>query len=105
MEGDNGELVHSLAETQFYKHQTRIALRNCGAIDPERIDEYIGTDGYLALGNILENHTDPQTVIDEIKKSGLRGRGGAGFPTGPYSRAWPMAISSRFTAMGYSART
>ncbi len=82
MEGDNGELVHSLAETQFYKHQTRIALRNCGAIDPERIDEYIGTDGYLALGNILENHTDPQTVIDEIKKSGLRGRGGAGFPTG-----------------------
>ncbi len=82
MEGDSGETVTSLSETQFYKHQTRIALRNCGAINPECIDEYIGTDGYLALSNILKNKTDPQEIIDAIKNSGLRGRGGAGFSTG-----------------------
>ena len=82
MEGDGGDTVTSLSETQFYKHQTRIALRNCGVIDPESIDEYIGSDGYMALGNILENKVDPQEVIDAIKNSGLRGRGGAGFSTG-----------------------
>ena len=82
MEGDGGDAVTSLADTQFYQHQQRIALRNCGVIDPESIDEYIGADGYLALGNILENKVDPQAVVDAIKASGLRGRGGAGFPTG-----------------------
>ncbi len=65
----------------FYKKQMRVALRNCGFIDPESIDEYIARDGYQALGTILESMT-PQQVIDEVKKSGLRGRGGGGFPTG-----------------------
>ena len=82
MESDAGDAVTSLAETKFYKHQQRIALRNCGVIDPESIDEYIGVDGYLALSRILENHVDPQTIIDTIKASGPRGRGGAGFPSG-----------------------
>ena len=65
----------------FYKKQMRIALRNCGFIDPENIDEYIARDGYKALASVLEQH-DPAATIDLIKKSGLRGRGGAGFPTG-----------------------
>ncbi len=82
MEGDNGEIVTSLAETQFYKHQMRIALRNCGVINPESIDEYLGVDGYAALSRILTEQTPPQEIIDCIKKSGLRGRGGAGFSTG-----------------------
>ena len=81
-ETETGEKVTSLSETQFYKHQQRIVLRNCGVIDPESIDEYIGVDGYLALSNILENHVEPQEIVDAIKQSGLRGRGGAGFPTG-----------------------
>jgi len=66
---------------EFYKKQIRIALRNCGFINPENIDEYIARDGYMALGKALTELT-PQQVIDEIKKSGLRGRGGGGFPTG-----------------------
>ena len=78
--GDDDNLK-SLAETGFYKKQTRVALRNCGVIDPENIDEYIGFDGYAALGKALTEMT-PQEVIDLIKASGLRGRGGAGFPTG-----------------------
>ena len=82
MEGDNGEIVTSLAETQFYKHQMRIALRNCGVINPESIDEYLGVDGYAALARILTEQVPPQEIIDCIKKSGLRGRGGAGFSTG-----------------------
>ncbi len=65
----------------FYKKQMRIALRNCGFIDPENIDEYIARDGYKALASVLEQN-DPAATIDVIKKSGLRGRGGAGFPTG-----------------------
>ena len=65
----------------FYKKQMRIALRNCGFIDPENIDEYIARDGYKALATVLEQN-DPKATIDVIKKSGLRGRGGAGFPTG-----------------------
>ena len=65
----------------FYKKQIRIALRNCGFINPENIDEYIARDGYLALGNCLTEKT-PEEVIQEIKDSGLRGRGGGGFPTG-----------------------
>ena len=71
----------SLSETTFYKKQQRVALRNCGVIDPENIDEYIGMDGYKALGKVLTEMT-PQEVIEVMKASGLRGRGGAGFPTG-----------------------
>ncbi len=82
MEGDGGEAVTSLSDTKFYKHQYRIALRNCGVINPESIEEYIGVDGYAALGKILTEKMPPQQVIDIIKGSGLRGRGGAGFPTG-----------------------
>ena len=82
MEGEAGQSVTSLSDTQFYKHQLRIALRNCGVINPESIDEYIGMDGYTALERILTEKTPPQEIIDALKKSGLRGRGGAGFPTG-----------------------
>ncbi len=70
-----------LSETTFYKKQHRVALRNCGVINPENIDEYIGTDGYQALGKVL-TEMKPQEVIDTISASGLRGRGGGGFPTG-----------------------
>ena len=73
--------IKSLNEVDFYKKQMRIALRNCGVINPENIDEYIAFDGYQALGKVLTEMT-PQEVIDTIKKSGLRGRGGGGFPTG-----------------------
>ncbi len=69
-----------LSETQFYKKQQRIVLRNCGVIDPEKIDEYIAFDGYKALGKVLTEMT-PEQVIDVVKRSGIRGRGGAGFPT------------------------
>ncbi|MDD6160553.1 MAG: NADH-quinone oxidoreductase subunit NuoF [Oscillospiraceae bacterium] len=79
---DAGPAATSLTETQFYRHQLRIALRNCGVINPESIDEYLGVDGYTALERILTEKTDPQEIIDCIKKSGLRGRGGAGFSTG-----------------------
>ncbi len=65
----------------FYKKQTRIALRNCGFINPESIDEYISRDGYAALGKCLTEYS-PEETIKEIKESGLRGRGGGGFPTG-----------------------
>ena len=82
MESDEGGTATSLADTTFYKHQLRIALRNCGVINPEDIDEYIGVDGYAALGRILTEKIPPQKVIDDIKASGLRGRGGAGFSTG-----------------------
>lgn len=68
-------------EIEFYKKQMRVALRNCGFINPEDINEYIGRDGYLALEKALFE-MKPEEIVDEIKKSGLRGRGGAGFPTG-----------------------
>ncbi|MBE6835530.1 MAG: NADH-quinone oxidoreductase subunit NuoF [Ruminococcaceae bacterium] len=71
----------SLNDTDFYKAQHRVALRNCGVIDPENIDEYIAMDGYEALGKALTEMT-PEEVIQCIKDSGLRGRGGGGFPTG-----------------------
>ncbi|MDF2540882.1 MAG: hypothetical protein K0S47_600 [Herbinix sp.] len=73
--------IKSLNETDFYKKQHRIALRNCGVVNPEEIDEYIGTNGYEALGRVLTEYT-PDQVIQTILDSGLRGRGGGGFPTG-----------------------
>ena len=73
--------IKSLNEVDFYKKQERVALRNCGVIDPENIDEYIAMDGYKALGKVLTEMTREE-VIEEITNSGLRGRGGGGFPTG-----------------------
>ena len=73
--------VSDSKKMEFYKKQMRIALRNCGVINPENIDEYISRDGYEALGKCL-TELNPDVVIDQIKKSGLRGRGGGGFPTG-----------------------
>ena len=73
--------LRSLEETDFYKKQTRVALRNCGVIDPEMIDEYIGSGGYEALGKVL-TEMKPEDVIRILLDFGLRGRGGAGFPTG-----------------------
>ena len=75
------ELVTNLSDTSFYKIQQRVALRNCGEIDPENIDEYIAKDGYAALAKVLTQMT-PEDVIQTLLDSGLRGRGGAGFPTG-----------------------
>ena len=75
------ELVTSLGDTSFYKIQKRVALRNCGVINPENIDEYIAKDGYAALAKVLTTMT-PEDVIQTLLDSGLRGRGGAGFPTG-----------------------
>ncbi|MDE5592360.1 MAG: NADH-quinone oxidoreductase subunit F, partial [Clostridiales bacterium] len=73
--------LKSINDTDFYRSQRRVVLRNCGVIDPENIDEYLATDGYKAYEKAVTTMTQQQ-VIDEIKKSGLRGRGGAGFSTG-----------------------
>jgi len=73
--------IPMLAEIDFFKHQQLIVLRNRGLIDPEKIDEYIAVDGYTALAKALTEMT-PEEIIEEVKVSGLRGRGGAGFPTG-----------------------
>ena len=83
--------IKSLDKVDFYKKQKRVALRNCGVIDPENIDEYIAFDGYKALGKVLTEMT-PEEVIDVMLKSGLRGRGGAGFPTG---MKWKFAAASK----------
>ncbi len=82
--------VRALDDVDFYKKQRRVALKNCGVIDPENIDEYIAFDGYTALHKALTEMT-PDSVIDEIKASGLRGRGGAGFSTG---LKWSFAKAS-----------
>ena len=85
------EEIKSLDQTNFYKKQLRVALRNCGVIDPENIEEYIAYDGYQALGKVLTEMT-PEQVIQVIKDSGLRGRGGAGFPTG---LKWSFAAANQ----------
>ena len=83
--------IKSLNQTPFYAKQHRVALRNCGVINPENIDEYIAVDGYTALGKVLTEMT-PEQVVDVIKASGLRGRGGAGFPTG---LKWSFAAKNK----------
>lgn len=80
-ETTKADKIIPLNETNFYKKQHRVALRNCGVINPENIEEYIGTGGYEALGVVLTEKT-PEDVIQILLDSGLRGRGGAGFPTG-----------------------
>lgn len=82
--------IKSLNETPFYSKQKRIVLRNCGVIDPENIDEYIAKNGYSAIAKCINEYT-PAQVIEIVKKSGLRGRGGAGFPTG---RKWELAAKN-----------
>ena len=90
-EDKTDETITSLSETPFYKKQLRVALRNCGVINPENIEEYIAYDGYSALGKCLTEYT-PEQVIGIIKDSGLRGRGGGGFPTG---RKWELAAMNK----------
>jgi len=86
----DGTLVNRLDDLNFYKKQKRIALKNCGVINPEDIDEYIAFDGYQALEKVL-TQMSPEEVIEEIKNSGIRGRGGAGFPTG---KKWELTRAS-----------
>ncbi len=91
------EIAYSLEETVFLKKQTRVALRNCGHIDPEEIDQYIATDGYQALNKVLTKMS-PDDVIQTMLDSGLRGRGGAGFPTG---LKWKFASGNRGNVQKY----
>ena len=91
---DGAEEVHgnvALSDTAFYKTQNRVVLRNCGVINPESIDEYIAMDGYAALGKVL-TEMKPEDVIQTILDSGLRGRGGGGFPTG---RKWALTAPNK----------
>ncbi len=94
---DAEEAHASLNDTVFYKSQHRLALRNCGVINPENIEEYIAMDGYAALGKALTEMT-PDEVISTILDSGLRGRGGAGFPTG---MKWKFASGNRGNVQKY----
>ena len=82
--------VKLLDDIRFYQKQKRVALRNCGVINPENIDEYIAFNGYKALAKVL-TEMSREDVVDCISKSGLRGRGGAGFPTGT---KWKFAMGS-----------
>lgn len=79
--GEDGDVYHKMGDVPFFKLQKKIVLRNCGVIDPGNIEEYIARDGYSALAKCLGEMT-PQQVIDQVKASGLRGRGGGGFPSG-----------------------
>jgi len=90
VEHEDAATASSLNDTAFYKKQKRVALRNCGVINPENIEEYIAMDGYFALAKVLKEMT-PEDVIKTISDSGLRGRGGGGFPTG---RKWQFARAS-----------
>ncbi|MBP3254652.1 MAG: NADH-quinone oxidoreductase subunit NuoF [Bacteroidales bacterium] len=90
-EPSNGKKTPLDTDTDFYKKQVRIALRNCGIIDPENIEEYIALDGYKALATCLTEYT-PEKVIEIVSASGLSGRGGAGFPTG---RKWAATAKSK----------
>ncbi len=90
----NKTQVKNINQLVFYAKQKRIALRNCGAIDPMNIYEYIAKDGYQALGHVLMNMT-PQEVVDEVTRSGLRGRGGGGFPTGKKWQFTKNTVSSQ----------
>ncbi|MCT4545039.1 MAG: NADH-quinone oxidoreductase subunit NuoF [Vallitalea sp.] len=84
------KIQEKIDNLDFFNNQQRIALRNCGVIDPENINEYIAMDGYKSIGNILNGKISPEEIIEQIKKSGLRGRGGGGFPTG---KKWEFAKS------------
>ena len=98
VDADAVEGAHSsLNDTIFYKSQYRLALRNCGVIDPENINEYIARDGYMALGKVLTEMT-PDQVIETVLASGIRGRGGAGFPTG---MKWKFASGNRGNVQKY----
>ena len=94
---EDGGKAKALKDTDFYRLQHRVALRNCGIINPESIDEYIGTGGYEALGRVL-TEMSPDDVIETILASGLRGRGGAGFPTG---MKWKFASGNRGNVQKY----
>ncbi len=96
-ENESKHHATSLSETTFYKKQKRVALRNCGVINPENIDEYIAMDGYQALGKVL-TEMSPDDVIQTILDSGLRGRGGGGFPTG---LKWKFASGNRGNVVKY----
>ncbi len=97
--GEDEAEAASLSETMFYKKQQRVALRNCGVINPENIEEYIAMDGYFALQKVLTTMT-PDEVIQTILDSGLRGRGGGGFPTG---LKWKFASNNRGQVKKYVA--
>ena len=96
-ETTDGSPAKTMTESDFYTKQERIALRNCGVIDPENIDEYIATGGYEALGRCLTEMT-PDDVIQTVLDSGIRGRGGAGFPTG---KKWKFASGNRGEVQKY----
>lgn len=94
LEASENKKVHASEDISFYKQQMRIALHNCGYINPEKIEDYIANDGYLTLGKCITELT-PEQVIEEVKISGLRGRGGAGFPTGIKWEATRKSISDQ----------
>ena len=94
---DTKDATKPLEDIDFFKKQLRNALRNCGVINPENIDEYIAFDGYKALGKVL-TEMEPRQVIDILKESGLRGRGGGGFPAGI---KWEFAAKQKNTEQKY----